>query len=347
MLASLSRCDAPWVPRVVLASYAGLEPELRPKAVELLSERAAWAGELLDAIGRGEIPTAALNVNQVRQLMSSGNAELVEKVKARWGTIRTDRDPKRDEVVRQMRSMLRHTAGDARTGQEIFNRVCGQCHKLHGQGQDVGPDITLNGRSSFEQLLSNVFDPSLVIGAAYQARTILTEDGRVLTGLVAEESDCARGAEGARRQTRNDRPHRRGRNENQPVVADARGFGKTAQITGARRSVRAAHIGQAAQRSERQAIAGLGADRAAANLRDPAQFGSLISDVAPGFAISQVGKPGLAIVAEHAGREGVSAHLARQPRAAVRIARVFRSPAQQGARGCCSPLQTTRAVRGS
>ena len=33
------------------------------------------------------------------------------------------------------------------------------------------------------QLLSNVFDPSLVIGPAYQATTVATTDGRVLTGL--------------------------------------------------------------------------------------------------------------------------------------------------------------------
>jgi putative heme-binding domain-containing protein len=53
----------------------------------------------------------------------------------------------------------------------------------------VGPDITLNGRSSFEQLLSNVFDPSLVIGAAYQAQTVVTADGRVLVGLLVENNE--------------------------------------------------------------------------------------------------------------------------------------------------------------
>ena len=44
-----------------------------------------------------------------------------------------------------------------------------------------------SGRNDFEQLLSNVFDPSLVIGAAYQATTVATRDGRVLSGLVVEE----------------------------------------------------------------------------------------------------------------------------------------------------------------
>jgi putative heme-binding domain-containing protein len=66
--------------------------------------------------------------------------------------------------------------------------VCGQCHKIYGEGQEVGPDITVNGRGSFDQLMSNVFDPSLVIGAAYQAQTVITADGRVITGLIAEDS---------------------------------------------------------------------------------------------------------------------------------------------------------------
>src|SRR5262249_17668151 len=59
--------------------------------------------------------------------------------------------------------------------------------KICGQGQDVGPDITSNGRNDFNQLVSNVFDPSLVIGPGYQATTIATADGRVLTGLLAED----------------------------------------------------------------------------------------------------------------------------------------------------------------
>src|SRR5206468_7030149 len=67
-------------------------------------------------------------------------------------------------------------------------KICAQCHKMHGEGTDVGPDITSNGRSDFEQLLSNVFDPSLVIGAGYQATTVVTTAGQVVTGLVVEAS---------------------------------------------------------------------------------------------------------------------------------------------------------------
>src|SRR5205814_7936972 len=107
---------------------------------------------------------------------------------AQWGTIREQRNPARESVIAEMRALLRSTPGDALRGQEVFKKVCGQCHRMYGEGQEVGPDITVNGRNSYDQLLSNVFDPSLVIGAGYQARTVVTKEGRVLAGLVAEDN---------------------------------------------------------------------------------------------------------------------------------------------------------------
>lgn len=189
ILAGLGRFPVQDVATVVLKNYQHLEEDLQPKAIELLTQRSGWAKELLVAIGRDEIPHSALNVNQVRKLLSSGDEELVAIVKQRWGTIRTDRNPQREQVIAQMKQLIRSRAGDPFKGIKVYNKVCAQCHQIYGEGQKVGPDITRNGRASFEQLLSNVFDPSLVIGAAYQARTVITVDGRVLTGLLEEDSE--------------------------------------------------------------------------------------------------------------------------------------------------------------
>jgi putative heme-binding domain-containing protein len=188
VLGALGRLDDPRVGAEVAAAYERLSAEQKPKAIELLTQRPAWSKDLLTAIGKGDIPTTALNANQVRKLLDSGDAELIAAVQRHWGTIRTERDPQREEVLVKMRDFLRKTPGDPHRGREAFMKVCGQCHKIYGQGQEVGPDITLNGRGSFEQLLSNVFDPSLVIGAAYQAHTVITADGRVLAGLLTEDS---------------------------------------------------------------------------------------------------------------------------------------------------------------
>ncbi len=188
LLAMLGKLDDPKVADVVLAAYAKLEPDVKPKAIQLLTQRTTWAGKLVAAIGDKNIPAEALNVNQVRQLLSLNDKELTSAVSKHWGTIRTSRDPQREEIVAQMKQLIRKTPGDAARGKTVYTKVCGQCHKMHGEGQEVGPDITASGRASFDQLLSNVFDPSLVIGASYQARLVKTTDGRVLTGLLAEDS---------------------------------------------------------------------------------------------------------------------------------------------------------------
>jgi putative heme-binding domain-containing protein len=303
-LSSLSHVDDAWVAEVILAHYDKLEPELRPRAIELLTERGVWAEQLLDAIGRNEIPSTALNANQVRQLLARGDAALTEKVQARWGTIRETRDPHREEVIGQMRSFLRKTAGDPNAGQQVFQRICGQCHKIHGEGQEVGPDITLNGRNSFEQLLSNVFDPSLVIGASYQARTVVTADGRVLTGLVAEDSP-------------------------QQVVLKVQGGKREVVPRDEIEAMKVSALSLMPEDLEKQLkpqeLADLFAfitldkppsDPSAKKLAgsqpivpraatDPQHFAEIIRDVAPQFNTKRAGKEGIAIVAEHAGREGV------------------------------------------
>ena len=188
-LAALAKSDSPEVASIVLQAYADLGDELKARAIELLTQRAAWGKALVTEIAARRVPTSALNVNQVRKLLSLGDKGLADEVTKHWGTIREGRDPAREQFVKQMRDMLAKTPGDPHRGIAVFAKLCGQCHKLHGEGQDVGPDITSSGRASYDQLLSNVFDPSLVIGASYQARSVLTIDGRAVTGLLVEDSD--------------------------------------------------------------------------------------------------------------------------------------------------------------
>jgi putative heme-binding domain-containing protein len=179
--------DDPAMGAVVVKAYAGLAPELKPHAIEFLTERPAWAKQLLDAILAKKIPAQVLNVTQLRRLQRSKDSAIVERVKALFGSIREERNPHRERIVNQVRGLIRSMDGDPFAGQLVFTRLCAQCHKMYGQGQDVGPDLTSNGRNDFDQLLSNVLDPSLVIGPGYQATTVATTDGRVLTGLLTED----------------------------------------------------------------------------------------------------------------------------------------------------------------
>ncbi len=188
VLSALGRLEDDRVADVVLGEYAQMEPDLRPRAVELLTQRGNWGKALMKAIADKKLPHGVVNVNQARRLLASKDAELVKLMKTHWGTLRQERNPEREKVVRQMLALLSRTKGDPQRGIAVYKKLCAQCHKLHGEGVEVGPDITSNGRASFDQLLSNVFDPSLIIGPGYQAVNVITLKGRTLTGLLVEDS---------------------------------------------------------------------------------------------------------------------------------------------------------------
>ncbi len=152
-------------------------------------QREPWARKLLDAVLAGKLPRSTLDANHLRKILESNDREAIWAVEKAWGTIRAERDPQREQVVIAMGDYLRRHAGDPRAGRAVFRKLCAQCHVLYGEGQAVGPDLTSNGRGSFDQLLASIFDPSLVIGPSYQTTTVVTESGRNLTGLVVEDSE--------------------------------------------------------------------------------------------------------------------------------------------------------------
>jgi putative heme-binding domain-containing protein len=189
VVTALGRSDGAWVATLLLERYPDFEAEIQARAVEVLTQRPTWSKALLAQIADKKVPASVLNTTQIRKLQNSKDKQVVELVKKHVGSVREDRNPEREKVVVQMRKLLSEKRGDAAAGIAVFKKNCAVCHKLYGDGQDVGPDITVNGRSDFEQLLSNVFDPNLVIGSGYQATTLTTNKGQILSGLLVEDNE--------------------------------------------------------------------------------------------------------------------------------------------------------------
>jgi putative heme-binding domain-containing protein len=78
---------------------------------------------------------------------------------------------------------------DRKHGRLLFSRTCANCHTLFGEGGKIGPDLTGSQRGNLEYLLINLLDPSAVVARDYQMTVITTKAGRILSGLVKEESD--------------------------------------------------------------------------------------------------------------------------------------------------------------
>ena len=188
VLTASAKLEDPNVADLVLARFETLGPGFQPAIVELLTQRADWSKKLLSQVGDKKIPATSININQARRIQALKDKDLSELLNRHWGQVRDTRNPDREKVVAEMKTLIRKSQGDPFAGEKVFKRVCAACHKIYGEGPEIGPDITLNGRNDFNQLLSNVFDPSLVIGAGYRVCTVVTTSGRVQSGLLVEDS---------------------------------------------------------------------------------------------------------------------------------------------------------------
>ncbi len=76
---------------------------------------------------------------------------------------------------------------DLNNGKKMFALAsCYKCHRLEGQGGIVGPDLTPAGhRFSTKDLLETIVDPDKEISDQYEATIFQMDDGRLITGRVA------------------------------------------------------------------------------------------------------------------------------------------------------------------
>jgi putative heme-binding domain-containing protein len=164
---------------------------VRAKAAEVLLSRKEPAGSLLRAIDAGKFPKDAVSLEQVRHVASYNDSELNAIVRTHWGALKSATPEEKLADVRRFNNDLRAASGDAKAGAAIFGQACATCHRLYDAGGDVGPDLTHANRKDRDYLLVSIVDPNAVVRSEHLAYVIKTTDGRVLTGLIAEQTPAS------------------------------------------------------------------------------------------------------------------------------------------------------------
>lgn len=187
----LAKHDDPAIGNLLTARYRNFRGPDRPQLVSVLVSRKSFAMPLLSAIDNGTIPRDALTPFHVRQMLGLNDPELTQTINKVWGTI-NDTPEAIEERIADLKRLLTDDyldAADKSAGRVQFVKHCQSCHKLYGQGEAIGPDLTGTGRSNLDYLLENIVNPSGVVDKDYSMTLLLTDDGRVLSGLVTSENE--------------------------------------------------------------------------------------------------------------------------------------------------------------
>ncbi len=194
------------VAALVLGRRAVQDPTLLPTLVEALArpenDRLIRHGLILGLINAndrkrlsellidprpGVSSAAAIALEQLRRpQVNPDNQNWLEIPAASLGKPLSDEDRNRLLTVEQTLPN-----GDLNHGRTIFEgtkAACNKCHRVSGNGGQVGPDLSTIGKSrSRRDLLEAILYPSASFVRGFAPYTVLTEDGKTASGIILGE----------------------------------------------------------------------------------------------------------------------------------------------------------------
>lgn len=182
---TLSSFGDPRVSEVLLADFIRFTPRLQQAVLTAVFARENRLAGLLDAIEEETLRPTALDAAQRLRLSENRDPALRERARALLGSGATRKE--REEVLQRYVTALRD-AHDVKHGGKVFDEQCAKCHKLDGRGFEVGPDLGSITRRADETLVSDILDPAREITVGYQNYSVVTQDGRIFTGVLGAET---------------------------------------------------------------------------------------------------------------------------------------------------------------
>ncbi len=141
----------------------------------------------LDRLATGKVP-AAIRL----ELLESAALRSDDAVKKRLAAYEAAR-PATDPLARWTECL---EGGDAKAGRAVFyekaEAACLRCHKVAGEGGDVGPDVAgIGARHDRAYLLKSIVAPNAEIAPGFESALLTLKDGSVLIGIVSAEDAAA------------------------------------------------------------------------------------------------------------------------------------------------------------
>lgn len=164
--------------------FRGYTPRLREEVVGSLLSGPQHLPGLLAALEAGAVPPNAIDTLRRRQLTEHRDPQ----IKARAAKVFASATPQnRAQVYDDLKSVVA-LPPHPDNGRQVFKRVCASCHRLDREGTPVGPDLFGIRNQPKEAILLHILIPEQEITQGFAAYVVTTNDGRVLTGLLAAET---------------------------------------------------------------------------------------------------------------------------------------------------------------
>ncbi|MCY3758804.1 MAG: HEAT repeat domain-containing protein, partial [Acidobacteria bacterium] len=168
--------------RLLVRHWKAFPVQARFQVLDLLLDRKERLGLLLEALESGVIEVGALDWARKEKLLSHPDAGVAARSAELLGEAGRDRE----KAVQAYLPVLEQP-GSAEQGKAVFQEHCKTCH-LPERGPRIGPALSGVSSDTRAKLLQSILNPSQVIESAYTNYLVETRDGRLLDGLIVNET---------------------------------------------------------------------------------------------------------------------------------------------------------------
>ncbi len=182
---SLAAETDPGIAGRLLSGWRGYSPPVQFAVAEACVNQPLRITALFDAIETGTVPPMQLSPLRRTLLMKHADENIRLRAQKLFSLPETS---SRAEIIRSYLDALKNSSGDSERGRQAYLKHCQSCHKIGSVGREVGPSLVTIKHRRPDEILTAIFDPNREIGPNFVQYVILLNDGRTLTGIIAEET---------------------------------------------------------------------------------------------------------------------------------------------------------------
>ena len=119
------------------------------------------------------------------RLLAAANEKLKKRIIVLTSRL-PDESEELIEIISNRRKNHVSAAGDVEFGAALFTKTCATCHQIGGKGKKVGPNLDGIGTRGLDRLVEDILAPNRNVDVAFRSSTIVTNQGKVLNGLVKQ-----------------------------------------------------------------------------------------------------------------------------------------------------------------
>ncbi|QDT03553.1 Cytochrome c [Rubripirellula lacrimiformis] len=174
--------DPDWTREFLLDNLESLTHHVRATVMASCDARPSEIRWLLKQIQDDQLPKSIVDPATAKKWCEHRDQQIRDIAEPLFQS-----DPDRLKIISRY-ALAANQDGDARAGQKLFAQHCSACHRIDSVGTNVGPDISDSRTKSPEVLLVSILDPGAAIDANFLQYNVLTVDGRVISGLLIDET---------------------------------------------------------------------------------------------------------------------------------------------------------------